>query len=75
MRSVRPLLPETIGRMTGVFLCILVSVLNSGIRGGFWPEESHLYVILSMCPLSNRVLTIFPTFAIVEDTVGVSRGL
>ena len=23
-----------------------------------------------MCPLSNRVSTIFPTFAIVEDTIG-----
>ena len=30
---------------------------------------------LSMCPLSNRVSTIFPTFAIVEDTIGFSRGL
>ena len=26
MCSVQPLLPETIGRLTGVFLCILVSV-------------------------------------------------
>ena len=33
--SVGPLLPETIGRSTGVFMCILVSVYNSGIRGGF----------------------------------------
>ena len=42
MRSVGPLLPETVGRPTGVFLCILVSVYNSGICGGFWPQESHL---------------------------------
>ena len=76
MRSAGPLLPETIGRLTEVFLCILVSVKNSGIRGGFCPEESHFHVILPMpCPLSNKVLTTFPTFVIVEDTIGVSRRL
>ena len=32
-------------------------------------------IFTSMCPLSNKVLTIFPTYAIVEDIIGVSRGL
>ena len=42
MRSVGSLLPETIGPPTDVFLGILARVLNFGIRGGFWPEESRL---------------------------------
>ena len=35
MRSVGPLLPETIGLPTRLVLCILVRVQNSGILGDF----------------------------------------
>ena len=75
IRAIGPPLPEIIGLPTGVGLCILVSVQNSGILGGFWPESSHLYVILSICPLANKLLTIILTLAAVRDTMGSTRGL
>ena len=75
IHSVWPPQPETIGLPTGVALCILVSVYNSGILGGFWPELSHLCVPLSIFPLAINVLTIVLTLAAVWDTMGSSRGL
>ena len=75
IRSVGPPLPETRGLPTGLNLCILVSVQNSGILGGFWPELSHLWVISSICPLVNNVLTIVFALEAVCDTMGFSRGL
>ena len=64
IRSVGPPLPETMGLPTG----------NSDILGGFWPWFNHLRVILSICLLENRVLTISLTLLAVEGTIGMPKG-